>query len=62
MAIQPRIYLVPGFFGFANFGDLKYFGHVRDFLRRAGLGAEVHVVPTRPTGRRRGSSAALMSA
>lgn len=48
-----HIYLVPGFFGFANLGELKYFGHVRDFLveqaatRR--LRIEVHVVRTHPT-------------
>lgn len=24
-----RVYLVPGFFGFANFGELSYFAHVR---------------------------------
>ncbi len=48
-----RIYLVPGFFGFANLGELKYFGHVRDFLAREcasrGLRAEIHVVKTPPT-------------
>ena len=48
-----HFYLVPGFFGFANLGELKYFGHVRDFLvaqaaaRR--VDAAVHVVKTHPT-------------
>jgi triacylglycerol lipase len=46
-------YLVPGFFGFANLGDLKYFGHVREFLlaafARRGLALHVDVVATRPT-------------
>jgi triacylglycerol lipase len=48
-----HIYLVPGFFGFANLGELKYFGHVRDFLvrrsRAAGRDVRVHVVKTHPT-------------
>jgi triacylglycerol esterase/lipase EstA (alpha/beta hydrolase family) len=47
------VYLVPGFFGFANLGDLKYFAHVREYLvgafARRGLGAHVEVVRTRPT-------------
>ena len=46
-------YLVPGFFGFANFGDLTYFGHVRNHLLAAfaarGLTLHVEVVPTLPT-------------
>lgn len=41
-----RVYLVPGFFGFANLGDLRYFGHVVPLLRGVG---EVEVVPTHPT-------------
>ncbi|MCA9490285.1 MAG: triacylglycerol lipase [Myxococcales bacterium] len=41
-----RIYLVPGFFGFANLGDLRYFGHVVPLLRDHG---EVEVVSTHPT-------------
>jgi hypothetical protein len=48
-----HFYLVPGFFGFANLGELKYFGHVRDYLVaaavRRGLDARVHVVRTHPT-------------
>jgi len=48
-----RFYLVPGFFGFANLGELKYFGHVRDFLAaeaaRRRLTVEVYVVKTHPT-------------
>jgi triacylglycerol lipase len=47
------IYLIPGFFGFANLGRLQYFRHVRDFLvthlRDAGVVARVHVVKTHPT-------------
>ncbi|MFL5318696.1 MAG: esterase/lipase family protein [Myxococcaceae bacterium] len=48
-----HVYLVPGFFGFANLGDLTYFGHVRSYLQEAfsalGLTAEVHAVKTHPT-------------
>ena len=48
-----HIYLIPGFFGFANFGDLKYFSHVREQLDRrfdeAGVAVEIHYVPTLPT-------------
>jgi hypothetical protein len=48
-----RIFLIPGFFGFANLGGIAYFGHVRDVLGRAcaalGLDATTHVVRTAPT-------------
>ncbi|MCB9678946.1 MAG: hypothetical protein H6737_27845 [Alphaproteobacteria bacterium] len=48
-----RVYLVPGFFGFANLGDLRYFGHVHRLLGErfaaAGVEASIHEVPTRPT-------------
>jgi len=47
------IYLVPGFFGFANLGKLTYFGHIRPFLLQGaaerGLEVRVHVVKTHPT-------------
>lgn len=42
-----HVYLVPGFFGFANLGRLRYFLHVHEALRRRGL--RVQVVRTRPT-------------
>jgi len=52
-AAPHHVYLVPGFFGFANLGDLAYFGHVRDALAAAlaarGLAGEIHVVRTLPT-------------
>jgi hypothetical protein len=51
--LRHRIYLVPGFFGFANLGDLAYFGHVRDALAAAlnarDVAADIHVVRTLPT-------------
>lgn len=53
MAAKHRVYLVPGFFGFANLGDLAYFGHVRSFLTQAlaaeAIDVELHVVKTPPT-------------
>jgi triacylglycerol esterase/lipase EstA (alpha/beta hydrolase family) len=48
-----HVFLVPGFFGFANLGDLAYFGHVHAFLATAyparGLEPVLHVVRTHPT-------------
>ncbi|MEZ4317619.1 MAG: hypothetical protein R3F61_08940 [Myxococcota bacterium] len=48
-----RVFLVPGFFGFANLGELRYFGHVHRLLVRrfedAGIEASVHQVRTLPT-------------
>ena len=47
------IYLIPGFFGFANLGRLRYFVHVDRLLRERcearGVAARVHVVRTHPT-------------
>ena len=48
-----HVVLVPGFFGFANLGDLAYFGHVHAFLAQAyparGIEPVLHVVKTHPT-------------
>lgn len=48
-----HVVLVPGFFGFANLGDLAYFGHVHAHLASAytarGLEPVLHVVRTQPT-------------
>lgn len=43
-----RVYLVPGFFGFTNLGDLSYWGHVHTLLTRR-LDVPIHAVPTPPT-------------
>jgi len=51
--VRHHVYLVPGFFGFANFGDFRYFSHVREHLdawtRRRGIDASIHYAPTFPT-------------
>jgi triacylglycerol lipase len=53
MDATQHIYLIPGFFGFANLGTLRYFTHVREYLAGAlaarGVSAQVHDVATRPT-------------
>lgn len=53
MAERSCVFLVPGFFGFANLGDLAYFRHVRERLLESlharGSPASVHVVTTSPT-------------
>src|SRR5437870_914706 len=53
MSVKHHIYLVPGFFGFTNLGELVYYGHVRDFLvaefARRGIEAEVVAILSHPT-------------
>lgn len=48
-----HIYLIPGFFGFANMGQLRYFNHVAEYLTAAmgdrGVAVKIHQVPTLPT-------------
>jgi len=48
-----HLYLIPGFFGFADIGDLRYFGHVKRFLpsalARHGIDVRMHEVPSQPT-------------
>lgn len=48
-----HVWLVPGFFGFANLGDLRYFAHVMELLptlyAERGITADVQVVRTVPT-------------
>ena len=64
MAAKHHIYLVPGFFGFANLGELLYFGHVRDYLKAelARRGAwrsrwcQSSRTPRPPSAARRGSA------
>jgi pimeloyl-ACP methyl ester carboxylesterase len=61
-----HVFLVPGFFGFINLGDLLYFSHVRDFLNERfhalGILAEVHSVHTAPTASIRSRAVRLLQA
>lgn len=51
--MRQHVFLIPGFFGFANFGDFRYFAHVREHLaawaRARGIDAVIHYAPTHPT-------------
>lgn len=53
MSETHHIYLIPGFFGFMNFGRLIYFGHVREALERwfdgRGITCEIHRIRVSPT-------------
>lgn len=61
-----RIYLIPGFFGFADLGGITYFHHVQRILgarlERFGLGHAIHAVATIPTASIRRRAAMLASA
>ncbi len=61
-----HVFLVPGFFGFANLGELKYFAHVADELAHAFEGhrrdVRIHYVPTLPTASLRRRAARLVEA
>lgn len=58
------VYLVPGFFGFANLGGITYFHHVHDALQaefnQRGLEVEIIPVATLPTGSIRARTARLV--
>lgn len=64
MAETHHIYLIPGFFGFINFGRLVYYGHVRDALERQldgrGVRAEIHRVRVSPTASLRRRAAQVL--
>lgn len=64
MSVKHHIYLVPGFFGFTNLGELLYYGHVRDFLEaefaRRGVEAEVVAILSHPTASIRQRAADLL--
>jgi triacylglycerol lipase len=59
-----HIFLIPGFFGFDNLGDLAYFAHVTEALAtalvRAGAPYRLHVVKTLPTASLRQRTALLV--
>lgn len=52
--MQHNIYLIPGFFGFADIGGITYFHHVREFMEQRladehGIESNIHGVKTLPT-------------
>jgi triacylglycerol lipase len=61
-----HVYLIPGFFGFVNFGRVIYFGHVRDALEKylgaRALRCEIHRVSVSPTASLRVRTAQLVTA
>jgi triacylglycerol lipase len=63
MPATQHVFLIPGFFGFVNFGRLVYFTHVREFLddalSREGLTVEIHRVRVKPTSSLRVRAAEL---
>lgn len=64
--VTHHIVLIPGFLGFGNLGDLRYFVGVREALeqsfRRHRLDVRVHEVQTLPTGSIRQRSARVLEA
>jgi triacylglycerol lipase len=64
MPATQHVFLIPGFFGFVNFGRLVYFGHVREYLEdalsREGLTVEIHWVRVKPTSSLRVRAAELL--
>jgi hypothetical protein len=60
-----HVFLIPGFFGFVNFGRLIYFTHVREFLEdafaRERLRVEIHRVRLKPTSSLRVRAAELLA-
>ena len=61
-----HVFLVPGFFGFANLGDFAYWGRVVDklgvLLDERDMPAELHCVDSLPTASLRERSRALLEA
>lgn len=59
-----HVFLIPGFFGFVNFGRLVYFGHVREYLEdafaRERMRVELHGVRLSPTASLRVRTAELL--
>lgn len=53
MAQKHHVYLIPGFFGFADLGGITYFHHVRQFIidefAAKNIEVEIHEVRTLPT-------------
>lgn len=66
MTSPHHVFLIPGFFGFANLGDFAYFGHVSSLLtevcRVRGMEVRVEVVASPPTASLRRRAARLAEA
>ena len=60
-----HVFLIPGFFGFENLGDLAYFAHARDALiewcRQSDVEVRVHTVSTLPTASLRTRARAVVN-
>lgn len=58
-----HVFLIPGFFGFADLGDVRYFAHVERSLRKAlrarGVEPRLHMARVPPTGSLTRRAAAL---
>jgi len=64
--MKRHVFLIPGFFGFANLGDFAYWGPVRHKLQGllddAGMPAEIHCVKSLPTASLRARTRRLLEA
>lgn len=64
--MERHVFLIPGFFGFANLGDLAYWGPVHrtlgELLERAGMPATLHCVKSLPTASLRRRARCLLEA
>ncbi|MEZ5502036.1 MAG: hypothetical protein R3E50_05035 [Halioglobus sp.] len=62
--MKRHVFLIPGFFGFANLGDFAYWGPVRDtlagLLEDAGIPAHIHCVKSLPTASLRARTLCLL--
>ena len=59
-----HIFLIPGFFGFASFGKLRYFAHVEEYLQASlsarGIESKIHHAYTLPTSSIRQRAARIL--
>jgi len=64
--MKRHIFLIPGFFGFANLGDFTYWGpaehKLRALLEEAGMPASIHAVKSLPTASLRTRTRRLLEA
>ncbi len=64
--MKRHVFLIPGFFGFANLGDFAYWGPVRhklkELLDASGIPADIHCVKSLPTASLRARTRCLLEA